>query len=142
MTEAAPAFTARAQRFGRRLHGERDPTFAQAIRQAAATRHAEENGESLSHALALLAARPALDGELSGARLAAIAALVGDDLLDAVREADLAGIAPDTFDTVLPPPSALARRGDVLLSKVSASPDLAALAEIAVTLLRSSKAMA
>jgi hypothetical protein len=142
MTEAAPAFSARALRFARRLRGEPDLTFAQALRQAAAARHADENGERLSHALALLAARPALDGELSGARLAAIAALVGDDLLDAVREADLAGIAPDTFDTVLPPPSALARRGDVLLSKVSASPDLAALAEIAVTLLRSSKAMA
>jgi len=142
MTEAAPAFSARALRFGRRLHGERDLTFAEAIRQAAATRHADENGESLSHALALLAARPALDSELSGARLAAIAALVGDDLLDAVREADVTGIPPDTFDTALPPPSALARRGEALLSRVSASPELAALAEIAVSLLRTSKAMA
>jgi hypothetical protein len=142
MTEAAPAYTARALRFARRLRGERDPTFTEAMRQAAVTRHADENGESLLLALALLAARPALDSELSGARLAAIAALVGDDLLDAVREADLAGIAPDTFDTGLPPPSALARRGELLLSKVSASPDLAALAEIAVSLLRTSKAMA
>jgi len=142
MTDAAPAFSARALRFGRRLRGERDLSFAEAVRQAAAARHVDENGESLSLALALLAARPALDSELSGARLAAIAALVGDDLLDAVREADLAGIAPDAFDTVLPPPSALARRGEVLLSKASTSPDLAALAEIAVTLLRTSKAMA
>jgi hypothetical protein len=142
MTEAAPAISARALRFARRLRGEGDLTFAEAIRQAAATRYADENGESLSHALALLAARPALDSELNGARLAAIAALVGDDLLDAIHEVDLAGIAPDAFDNVLPQPSALARRGELLLSKVSTSPDLAALAEIAVGLLRTSKAMA
>ena len=56
MTEAAPAYSARAQRFGRRLRGERDLTFAEAVRHAATARHADENGESLSHAFALLAA--------------------------------------------------------------------------------------
>ena len=89
--------------------------------------------------LALLAARPALDRELSGARLAAIAALIGDELLDAVRDADLSAIAPEVFDDALPPPPALARRGDRLLSQVATNPDLAALADLAATLVRSAR---
>lgn len=139
MTEAAGDCSARASRFARRLRGERDLTFAEHQRHAAASRHATENGESLLFVLALLAARPALDRELSGARLAAIAALIGDDLLDAVRDADLSAIAPEVFDDALPPPLALARHGDRLLSQVAVNPDLAALADIAVTLVRTAK---
>lgn len=109
------------------------------MRQLTATRHAAENGERLALTLALLAARPALDRELSGARLQALATLVGDDLLDAVREADLDAFAPDIFDPVLPPPTALAHSGERLLAKASASQEIAALAELAVALVRAAK---
>lgn len=142
MTEAAGDCSARASRFARRLRGERDLTFAEHQRHAAASRHAAENGENLLLVLALLAARPALDRELSGARLAAIASQIGDDLLDAVRDADLDAIAPEVFDDALPPLPALARRGDRLLSQVAANPDLAALAELAASLVRDAKVLA
>lgn len=139
MTDATAAASPRAERFARRLRGERDLSFEERMRQLTATRHADENGERLALTLALLAARPALDRELSGARLQALATLVGDDLLDAVREADLDAFAPDIFDPVLPPPTALAHSGERLLAKASTSRAIAALAELAVALVRAAK---
>lgn len=139
MTEATAAASPRAERFAQRMRGERDLSFEERMRQLTATRHADENGECLALTLALLAARPALDRELSGARLQALATLVGDDLLDAVREADVVAFAPEVFEQVLPHPTVLAERGEQLLAKVSASRDLAALAELAVALVRSSR---
>jgi hypothetical protein len=59
-----------------------------------------------------------------------------------VREADLAPIAPAVLEQALPQPGSLARRGERLLAKVSASPDIAALAHLAVTLVRAAKAAA
>lgn len=144
MTELDGAPTSRAApralRFARRLRGQPDLTFAARVRELTAARDADEHGEHLSLTLALLAARPALDRELSGARLQALAAVVGEDLLDAVRDADLGTIAAPVFESVLPPPAALARHGEQLLAKVSASPDIAALADLAAALVRGTKA--
>jgi hypothetical protein len=136
MTEACAVITPRAQRFANRLRGEPEQTFAAQMRAMNAARHAAALGDPLKMTLALLAARPALDRELNGARLQALAAVVGDDLLDAVREAELDAISPKVFETVLPPAATLVRRAERLLARAGTSPEIAALADLAAALVR------
>lgn len=130
------ALSPRALRFAARLRGERQPSFAELVRQKEADRSAAEPGGRVAVVLGLLQARPALDREVSGARLQAYAELVGDDLLDAVRDADLEDVAAEILRAHLPPPAMVERLGDRLLAEVGRDERVATLARIAIAVAR------
>lgn len=133
---AIEAITPRAARFASRLRGDHVPTFAELVRQTQADRSAAENGARVAMVLGLLQAKPALDRELSGARLQAYAELIGDDLLDALRDADVDAVDDDIFVPDLPSAAALAPHGEYLLANVGKDARIADLARIAVALVR------
>lgn len=141
-SKAQDAVSARALRFASRLRGDHEPTFAELTRQTQADRSAAENGTRVAMALSLLQAKPALDRELSGARLQAFADLIGDDLLDALREADVTAVAADILVPNLPPPAALAPQGEYLLANVGKDARIADLARIAIALVRGTQVAA
>ncbi|MFA6118025.1 MAG: hypothetical protein WC729_28830 [Sphingomonas sp.] len=102
----------RGARFARRRAGKPGPRFADIAKVPDWL--SAEPGEQ--HRIAILAAllryRRAIDAELSGARLAALAAAVGEDLLDAACEAP----APDRVNNLpLPQPERLHAEGRALL---------------------------
>lgn len=142
MNEPENTLSPRAERFARRLRGEREPTFGDLIRQAQASRQVHTGDDRVPAALALLQAKPALDRELSGARLQHLANLLGDDLLDAVRESHVSEIAPDVLVSFLPPPSAIVPQGLSLLERVSENTQIAHLAQLAMDLVRGSEVAA
>ena len=121
----------RAERFAKRLRKERLPTFAELGNPPAWVRLVDEDRGALAAIMALLAARPAIDAELSGPSLAELAATVGEDRFDLVCEVDPALLAlPDT-PMSLPFPHDLVRRGEELLQAAQERSDLAGMAQIA-----------
>ncbi|MEM7689431.1 MAG: hypothetical protein AAF291_10455 [Pseudomonadota bacterium] len=128
--------TRRAMRFGRRLAGEREPTFADLVRQRKTAQAADKDGERLAMVLALLHAKPALDRALDGARLARLADAIGEDALDAVRNLDTAVLPQEALVATLPQASELRATGQRLLDKATDTPDLAALTQRAVVIVQ------
>ncbi|MEM7701892.1 MAG: hypothetical protein AAF251_08150 [Pseudomonadota bacterium] len=128
--------TRRAMRFGRRLAGEREPTFADLMRQRKTARVVNEDGENLAMVLALLQAKPALDRELDGARLTRLAEAIGEDLLDALRDIDLATLPQQALVNILPQASELRVTGQRLLNIATDTSDLAALTQRAAAIVQ------
>ncbi len=85
--------------------------------------------------LALLDAKPALDTELCGRKLGALADVVGEELFDRICDMDLADCAPSASERHLPQPGLLRPEGETLLAATGSDPRLAKLAEIAIALI-------
>ena len=121
----------RAERFAKRLRGEKLPVFRELASPPGWQGCEGAARRTLAAIMALLAARPAIDGELSGPRLAELAAAVGEDRFDRLCDIDAALLAlPDT-PMSLPSPRDLARRGEELLLAAENRADIARMAELA-----------
>lgn len=129
-----PAASPRAQRFGRRLRGLPVPSFANLARQRRIEANLGNQRDRVAATLALLWFRPALDAELRGRRLGALAMIVGEDLFDRIRNAE---VPFDTADagTDLPIPDLLIAEGEALLNSIIDRPDLARLVELSLALI-------
>ena len=132
----AQAISARARRFTQRLRGEETPAFRQIMAGRRVAASAGEDNRTFALTLALLHAKNALDREMRGARLQELANALGEDLLDAVREATPCNDAldPDGHDQ-LPPVSTLARRGAALIEQVGKDPAITEIADCAAQLI-------
>lgn len=124
----------RAQRFARRLRGETLPGFADVMRCNRIERDAHGRRDEVAAILALLQAKPALDGELCGRRLGALAARVGEDSFDRVCAVELPGDCRASCADDLPGPAELDSFGHTLLARLDRDPAIARLAEIAVAI--------
>lgn len=109
---AEAAGEGRGARFARRLAGMPGPSFADIGKVPDWLSAEPAQQQRIATLAALLRYRRAIDAELSGTRLAALAATVGEDLLDAACEAP----APDRSSNLpLPPPQHLHAEGRALL---------------------------
>lgn len=109
---AAVAPDGRGLRFARRMSGAAAPSYADLASVPDWLDAPEPVRVRIATLAALLHHRHALDAELSGNRLARIAAAVGEDLLDAACEVP----APESAnDRPLPRPERLAEEGRELL---------------------------
>lgn len=107
------------------------PTFAQEMRQSKIDAVTAANRSKVAPVLSLLCAREAIDRELSGRKLSALAAAVGDETFDAVCDCQLPDVSLDFAIGNLPQPNSLASEGEALLTQVGTYPPLAALAQLA-----------
>jgi hypothetical protein len=110
LTRAAP--DGRGARFARRMGGVPAPRFSDMAHVPDWLDEPPEVRTRIAALATLLKHRAALDGELSGPRLAMIAATVGEDLLDAACE------APAFFNgsaRPLPRPERIVSEGEKLL---------------------------
>jgi len=110
LAQAAP--DTRGARFARRVQGVAPPRFSDLAKVPDWLDMPKETRTRIAALAVLLRHRAALDGELSGAKLAMIAEAVGEDLLDAACEAPVpgqAGAGP------LPPPDRIVAEGEKLL---------------------------
>ncbi|MGL5837626.1 MAG: hypothetical protein ACRCY3_03905 [Sphingorhabdus sp.] len=106
------AFGARATRFrlratGKAESGKAEADFAMLAAMPEWMLADEERQALVGLAAAILQARPAIDRELSGVRLAAIAAVVGDALFDRLCDCDLHAIGDMSVTARLPRPEDL-----------------------------------
>jgi hypothetical protein len=85
----------------------------------------------IAELVALLDARAAIDGELNGSRLGALAARVGEAQFDRVCDAVIAPALYDRGRTALPDPHMLQPLGEALLQSLQRSADAVQLACIA-----------
>jgi hypothetical protein len=109
---AEAASDSRGARFARRLSGAEGPSFADLTKVPDWLTEPPERQERIACLAALLRHRRAIDTELSGPRLAMLAATVGEDLLDAACEIPL---PPPLDDAPLPAPDRLVAEGRRLL---------------------------
>ncbi|MGK6318102.1 hypothetical protein [Sphingomonas sp. DT-204] len=109
---AEAASDCRGARFARRLSGTEGPRFADLAKVPDWLTEPPERQERIACLAALLRHRRAIDTELSGPRLAMLAATVGEDLLDAACEMPL---SPPLDDAPLPTPDQLVAEGRRLL---------------------------
>lgn len=122
----------RAARFARRFAGTADPAFADCQRLRQIARIVEARREVIAELVALLDARPAIDAELNGNRLGALASRVGEAQFDHVCDAVIAPPLYDRGRAALPDPHMLRSLGEALLQSVQHSADALKLARIAV----------
>ncbi|PVX28369.1 hypothetical protein [Sphingomonas pokkalii] len=102
----------RGARFARRAQGRPAVRFGDLAKLPAWLDVPVERRSRIAAAAGLLRYRPAIDAEISGPRLAALAAAVGEALFDAVCEAPVTG----TIDAdKLPPPDRVIEAGALLL---------------------------
>lgn len=111
-TLAALAPDTRGARFARRVAGEAGPSFADLAKLPDWLSAAPEQRGRIAALAGLLKYRAAIDAELSGPRLARVAEVVGEDLLDAACAAETSG---EYRATALPPPERLLAEGKALL---------------------------
>ena len=135
----AATITPRARRFEKRLAGLPLPDFAGLMQQRRAAQSAGDAGEALAVTLALLQSKPALDREVDGARLKELAATLGDDLLDAVLEADGEALPRDLMLDFIPPVPTLLPQGEHLLSQMATDPQIARLVRCAMEIVRNAQ---
>lgn len=126
--------SARAQRFVQRLNRLPEPSFADLQRKRTFDRINTEMGESIAALIALLDARPALDSELNGSRLQAMALAVGEDRFDRLCNAEIPDPIYQRGATTLPSVDALVQHGEALLNDIERSEDVAHLARVALSL--------
>ena len=124
----AEANGSRSERFGRRLRGDHVPSFAELADPPRWIICGDEEQGQIACVLALLVARPDIDGELNGQRLSELATAVGEDRFDLVCEADVAALHLADRPQSLPAARDLDRRGRALLA---AAPGKAALSQLA-----------
>lgn len=125
----------RAERFRLRLEGGEVPSF-DLIAAPPAWRVADEDGRrELALVAALLHYRETIDAELHGPALARLAALVGEELFDAVCEAELGGLPQADDAGGLPAADELERIGYQLLELAAREPSYAVLATSAAELI-------
>ena len=126
----------RALRFAARLNGEHELSFADLVNPPAWKETAKTNRNDLAVTMALLKARPAIDSELNGQKLANLADFVGEDRFDCVCEADISIFEWGAHDAQLPNPMELLEEGEALIVEAENRPEIGALAAIAVQVLR------
>lgn len=131
---SAPTLSARAARFARRIAGEAEPAFADWQRLRQINRVTESRRDAIAELVALLDARAAIDRELNGSRLGALAARVGEAQFDRVCDAVIAPALYDRGRTALPDPHMLLPLGEALLQCLQRSADAMQLARIAATI--------
>ncbi len=126
---------ARAQRFAARLRGESLPTFSDWANPPNWSVAEQERHSELVTIVGLLHARPAIDAELNGGKLAALATFVGEDLFDAVCDADISQLRAEFLTDDLPTPVELVEQGEALVEKAQRHREFAPLAEQAAEIL-------
>jgi hypothetical protein len=129
--DARPELSARAARFARRIAGEDEPAFADWQRQRRIDRLIEGRRDAVAELVALLDARPAIDAELNGTRLGALASHVGEAQFDRVCDTVLAPALYARGSAALPDPHMLRALGDAILQSHQRSVDALQLASIA-----------
>ncbi len=132
LSEGLPA---RAQRFAARLRGESLPTFSDLVDPPDWSVAEQERHSELVVTIGLLHARPAIDAELNGARLAALAAFVGEDRFDAICDADTDQLRAEFLTDDLPTPVELVEQGEALVERIQRHREFAPLAELAAEVL-------
>jgi hypothetical protein len=131
---AVQCLSDRAARFARHIAGEAEPNFADWQRRRQIDRMVAARRGEIARLVALLDARAAIDRDLNGSRLSALAACVGEAQFDRVCEA---GIAWDLYQrgcSKLPDPHLLQDLGEALLQSFVRSADALELANIAVAI--------
>ncbi len=126
---------ARAQRFAARLRGESLPTFNDLASPPDWSVAEQERHSELVTIVGLLHARPAIDAELNGGRLGALAAFVGEDLFDVVCDADIGQLRAEFLTDDLPTPVELLEQGEELVERARRHREFAPLAELAAEIL-------
>lgn len=114
--------------------GAASPSFADVANPPAWARSEGDDRAQLAKTIALLASRAAIDSELNGARLAALAEAVGEDSFDQICEADVLDVTIADIPAALPRPEELERLGSDMLAAANDRPALAQLAAIAQTI--------
>lgn len=109
LAEAVP--DGRGARFARRRANQPGPVYSDLAKMPDWLEGAEAGRHRLAALAGLLHYRRAIDAELSGPKLATIAAALGEDLLDAACDADFDQDGP----TTLPPPERILAEGRDLL---------------------------
>lgn len=102
----------RGARFARRLAGVPAPRFSDLPHLPDWLAESAETRERVATLTGLLRYRRAIDAELSGPRLARLAAIVGENLLDAACEVEIDG---DAVPEALPRPERIVEQGRTLL---------------------------
>ncbi len=110
LAAAVPA--GRGARFAGRLRGDPVPRFSDLAKLPDWLDAPAEARERIAALAGLLRYRRAIDAELSGPRLARLAAAVGEELLDAACGVE---IDVDAAPEALPPPERIAEEGRALL---------------------------
>lgn len=128
--------SARAQRFAIRLGGGHVPGFAEVANPPVWASSEGNDRAQLAKVVALLASRSAIDTELNGARLAALADAVGEACFDSICEANVLDLTIGDYPSALPRPGDLERQGAALLATASERPVLAGLAALAAEICR------
>ena len=128
---SAPELVPRAARFARRMAGEAEPAFADCQRLRQIDRIAKGRRAAIAELAALLDARAAIDRELIGGRLGALAARVGEAQFDRVCAAVITPALYDRGRAALPDPQMLLPLGEALLQCHQRSVDALLLAQIA-----------
>lgn len=129
---AAPSeLSPRAARFARRIAGEAEPAFADWQRLRLIDRMVAGRREAIAELAVLLDARAAIDGELNGGRLGALAARVGEAQFDRVCDVVIDQALYDRGSAALPDPQMLLPLGTALLQSHQRSADALHLARIA-----------
>jgi hypothetical protein len=126
-----PQLSARAARFACRIAGDSEPAFADWQRQRRIDRLIEGHRHAIAELVALLDARPAIDAELNGTRLGALASHVGEAQFDLVCDAALATAIYERGSGALPDPHMLQALGEAILQNHQRSVDALQLARIA-----------
>jgi hypothetical protein len=129
--DAKPELSARAARFACRIAGEDEPAFADWQRQRRINRLIEGRRHAIAELVALLDARPAIDAELNGTRLGALASHVGEAQFDRVCDTVLAPALYARAGAMLPDPHMLRAVGETILQSHQRSVDALQLATIA-----------
>ncbi len=131
---AVQCLSARAARFARHIAGEAEPAFADWQRRRQIDRMVASRRGEIAKLVALLDARAAIDRDLNGSRLSALAACVGEAQFDHVCEAEIASAVYERGCTKLPDPQRLQDLGEALLQSFVRSADALQLACIAVAI--------
>lgn len=126
--------SARALRFSRRLKGEALPDFADLQRKDRVDHLANARRDDVAPLVALLDARKAIDAELNGNRLGAIADMVGEERFDRICDVQIPSSIYELGAATLPQPGSLMRRGETLMECRERSEDTAHLVEIAAAI--------
>ena len=121
----------RAARFACRIAGDAEPAFADWQRLGRIERIVAGRRDTMAELVAMLDARPAIDSELNGSRLSALANRVGEAQFDRICEAVIAPALYHRGRTTLPDPHMLQPLGEALLQCHQRSADALLLARIA-----------
>lgn len=134
MSDAAhgPDLAPRAARFANRLAGGAEPGFSEWQRLRQIDKMVAGRREVIAQLVALLDARRAIDSELNGSRLGALAYKVGEARFDYLCDAAIPPALYDRGRITLPDPDNLNALGELVLRSFERSADALHLVTIAL----------